>query len=344
MLNFRCRISCVCGFLFVALGGAVSQTISPPPDLLPAIFLETDINPGVGISRAAWIWDGHHYQATWENGAKGEMTLESAAHGSLVIRRTDLSGPLAGLTGKYIGKWDGHQVSDAAFSWNFRGQAVTQTWAAVAASVPVSCEDSGHGFNVLHGWLSSQLSAWVFRADGGGQTFYDKDVINAAEGRNGVGAFQANGQRLLNIGVADVCLSHIPGHVTAAIFADGSTFGDRKLIAAIEAQRLKEERQYLRVETQLCQLLKQGTDYATICATLKSEQTKDDPAVELVTRDLDRVAASTKGRTYRLNVPNLLKQLGDRRRLAMSDPVRDANGNPYISDSQSDPVCDAIAK
>lgn len=344
MLAFRRCVSCVCGFLFVALGNAASQAVTPPPSSLPFIFLETDINPGVGTSRAAWVWDGKHYQATWDNGAKGEMTLDSATHGSLVFRRSDLTGPLAGLTGKYIGKWDGHQIADAAFSWNFRGQAVTQTWTAVAAAVPVTCEDSGHGFNVLHGWLPAQLRAWVFRADSGGQTFYDKDVIYAAEGRNGVGAFQANGQRNLNIGVADVCVNRIAGHVTAAIFADGSAFGDRKLIAAIEAQRSKEEHQYLHVETRFCQLLRQRTDYATISAQLKSEQSKEDPAVELATRDLDRVASSTKGRSYRLNVPALLKQLGDRRRLAMSDPVRDANGNLYVSDAVPDPVCDAIAK
>jgi hypothetical protein len=98
MLTFRCSISCLCVFLFVGLGGAASQTVSAPPVSLPSIFLETDINPGVGTSRAAWIWDGHHYQATWENGAKAEMTVESAAHGSLVIRRNDPTGPLAGLT------------------------------------------------------------------------------------------------------------------------------------------------------------------------------------------------------------------------------------------------------
>jgi hypothetical protein len=221
---------------------------------------------------------------------------------------------------------------------------VTQTWAAVAATVPVTCEDSGHGYKLLHGWLPAQLRAWVFRPDGGGQTFYDKDVINAAEGRNGVGPFQSNGQRNLNVGVADVCVNHIPGHVTAAIFDDGSAFGDRKLITAIETQRLKEERQYLHVETRLCQLLKQGTEYPAISATLKSEPTKDDPAVELATRHLDRVATSTKGRTIRLNVPALFKELSDRRRVAMGEAVRDANGNLYISDSVPDPVCDAIGK
>jgi hypothetical protein len=343
VLTFRCCIACVCGFLFVGLGASASQTISPPPGSLPVIFLETDISPGVGINRAAWIWDGQHYQATWENGGKAEMTIESAVHGALVIRRTDTAGAFAGLTGKYIGKWDGHQISDAAFSWKLHDQEVTQTWTAFGATIPVTCEDSGHGFKVLHGWLP-QLRAWVFQADAGGQTFYDKDVIYAPEGRNGIGAFQGNGQRYLNIGVMDVCVNHIPGHVTEATFANGSAFGDRKLIAAIEAQRLKEERQYLHAETRLCQLLGQGTNAAAISAALKAEKSGNDPAVELATRSLDKVASSNKWRTYRLNVPDLLKLLGDRRRLAMGEAVRDANGKLYISDSEADPVCDATGK
>jgi len=185
----------------------------------------------------------------------------------------------------------------------------------------------------------------VFKSNDGREIFYDEDVISVPRGRNGIGRFQQGDRRGLDSSVyGDFCVLNVPGRVTAAIFADGSAYGDRKLIAAIESQRLKEERQYLHVEMRLCELLKQGADYAQISAKLKSEQTGYDPAVELVTQALDRTQVLRGRSKIGLNVPAVFRRLSSRRHLAMGEPVRDENGNPYVNDSEADVVCDATEK
>jgi hypothetical protein len=301
----------------------------PPPGSLPPILLECDINPGVGTTCAPWIWDGKHYNARWDVGFTGQMTVESAGP-SLVLRRVDSAGPTAGLSGKYIGKWDGHQVSDAAFSFTWGGKSVTETWSAFAAVAPATCERGNH----IKSWLPSPITAWVLQRDGprGG----DPDVADVRT----VSLIPDAPNRAYNI--SQLCTYAFDAfhpystHVSTAVFADGSAFGDRKQIANFEAARAREARQYLHVETRLCDLARQGMTMDQIFAAFDSEHLGFDPALDLLHRDFRKPPRTPQETVARINA--VIKSLGTKR-TAILDPVRDEHGNLYINDAAPNPTC-----
>jgi len=297
------------------------------------MLVECDVNAGATFC-GTWFWNGDNYDATWENGAIGQMTVVDPNPNSLVISRVDSGGVVAGLTAQYKGKWDGKQVTDGIVPWTWRGTSGTSTWIAFQVTTPVSC--------VVHGYIqnfyTSPLTAWILtpdpRPDGTRATFpgQNNDLLMIWERPFVIRPFK----RAEDEGCFHASADNIPSRITAAIFVDGAAFGDRKEIDAIMAERVKAVNQFTEVMNRVCALGQQGLSLVQIRATLQQEHLQG-PAQTQVDKYFG-IPVLRPPETPTMRIASTVERLRQTRAL-LSAPVRDAQGHLYI-ESTPTAACD----
>jgi hypothetical protein len=293
---------------------------------LPPILFECDAAPNP-VTCAAWIWNGQQYDATWEDGAVGQMTVTSGNSSSLVIHRADTTGAVAGLTGTYTGTWNGKAVIDAKFIWTFRGNTTNWTWQTLPTTVPANCVPPGY----IKNWYTSPLTAYVFAAepksDGSAMNTAHElnDLRNKGRPWPAIGRFRTTRDENCFNAVA----YGFGSHLTVALFADGSAFGDRQEINAIMSARAKAEREYHQLATQVCSLAQQGLGLSEIAAAINSQHPPDSPALNLLNHNLGKPPRTPED--GKLRIINAIKELQDMR-AGLLDPVKDENGKLYIDE------------
>jgi hypothetical protein len=305
---------------------------SSPPGKLPRMILECDINPGAPYFCATWIWNDDHYDATWSNGSIGQMTVVDAHPNSIVINRADHTGAAAGLTAQYKGKWDGKQITDGTVPWSWRGSAGNSTWIAEAVTTPVACIDTGSIEDVY----TAPLTAWVFAADQNvdGRILPVKEpTVDLLIGENPAAPIQPfhskRDDNCWRARVVDFRTQKFETHITAAVFADGSTFGDRKQIDAIMATRGQVVREYTEVANRLCGFAEQpGITRDQIRESLQQMHQRGNGQARgffgLALKPNETLASRING---------ALKVVRDTRALLLA-PVRDEQGRLYIEPPQ----------
>jgi hypothetical protein len=122
----------------------------------------------------------------------------------------------------------------------------------------------------------------------------------------------------------------------AAIYADGTTFGDAKVLAAMIERRRSMIVALTGIGTTLCKLGAQGASVADVEAALARQRAAEDAQAPegKPGRDAayDYVTKSLHARG-RLNDTQKIKQSWDRQdklRTGLADPVKDSSGRPVI--------------
>jgi hypothetical protein len=130
-----------------------------------------------------------------------------------------------------------------------------------------------------------------------------------------------------------------PGTAVAAIYSDGTTFGDRKVLAAMIDYRRSMLASLTNIGATLCTLGTRGSSIADVETALNKQHTAED-ARSPADKDARGAAYTTISKsmggraTARLSPSQIIKQTLDRLnqlRSGLADPVKNSSGQPVIS-------------
>lgn len=312
---------------------------------------------GAGASTAAcsvWTWQGSNYSATWSIGAIGLLTVKGGERGEFTLQRQDTAGNLAGLTATYTAKWDGTRFNDGKMSFTFKGASSTGVWTGVAHPTPVVHTDIGRVHTVLgdellapgnkdvpyYNWYSTELTAFAIhsqRYEGAGNVTVIDDFKTRGEQ-----PMKPGERRILSL------KSHVippnyeggatyrPGMAIAAIYADGSTFGDPKVLAAMIAYRRSMLVALTNIGATLCELGIQQASIAEVVAALDkqhgaedSHSPSDQAARATAYTYVDKSLGGRGNFTPAQRVKRTWEAL-DKLRTGLADPVKNNSGEPEI--------------
>jgi hypothetical protein len=331
---------------------------TPPPLHLPRFIWECEAGAGASSSTCSvWIWHGSSYTATWSIGAAGKLTVEGTDPSQLTVRREDDSGSLAGLTATYIAKWDGTRFADGKMSFTFKGSANTGVWSAVPLVTPVVhtlfgtvqtiTQDELYGVGrrpaPYYNWYSADLTAYAIHAD----------RFAGSANSTAIDDFRVRGELPMKPGDRrEMSLrAHLlrpdyeggaayrPGMAIAAIYADGTTFGDRKVLSAMIDYRRSMLTALGGIASTMCTLgARHSSSLAELDAALNQQHTADDgrsPAdKEARAAAYASVDKSLHRGTARLSDSQIVKRSWDaldKLRSGLADPVKTPSGQAAIS-------------
>jgi hypothetical protein len=354
------RVSLIVFLLTGIVPGHAQKVNSPasPPAGLPRMLFECDLAPNIVIC-GMWIWNGRLYDGAWANGTMGQMTVASPDHNALVIKRVDSTGAAAGLTGTYTGKWDGKQISDPRFSWSWKDKSMVFTWNAVPQDVPVTLvhDNPGHATN----WYSAPLTAYTIL----GETGSYRGTSNVDYRSRGDSPLQKFETRALPMDCAQTCGSDKPSAI-AAVYADGTTFGDRVHIDKIMQERGEEESAYKSIALKMCTMARQQQGVTEIVAALakgfdapasaEGADASRAKALHFSVKFLNQRASLgpdgkvTIRRGTPMNRPHsqsdtdntvqaTLQEINQRRTGLLADPVKEKAGKLYLTDTPDEVEC-----
>lgn len=357
------RLTAFCGVAtlslcsFAAPGGPESR--SAPPNHLPPVIFECEAATGATSGTcSAWVWRGGAYSAIWSIGAIGQLTVSGAKDGAISFQRTDSAGLFAGLSAAYTGKFDGARFSGGKVTFSLKGSSNTGTWTGLAEVTPVVHTHLGMVQTVIQDEIygvGRQPPAPYFNlytADLTGYAVYTARSVGSAAATTGIEDYRAIGEAPMKPGdhrddSVNIRAPHVPGDyesvaayrpgmAIAAIYADGTTFGDLKVLATMIDRRRSMIVALTAIGTTLCKLGAQGAmvaDVETALAKQRSAEDAQSPAGK-PGRDAayDYVNKSLHARG-RLNDAQRIKQSWDRQdklRTGLADPVKDSSGRPAI--------------
>lgn len=325
-----------------SVGQRLEQASSPPASL-PPLILECETAPNYSAC-SVWVWHGTSYSASWPNGAVGQITVSNTSLQHMQFERRDSAGPVAGLTATYTAKWDGKSFTDGKITANLKGTTSELTWAGSPTATPVLAQRDKNFLN----WYPAPLTAYAIFTNKGSfnqsvgteindYRFRDEPPMNAGEAR----AFTT---RYLHM-AADYGngITYPQASVIAAIYADGTTFGNRKVLDAMLEKRKLMIAALTDIGTRLCSMRKEGAPIADIERALDRQQAAQnerppdakgihDHAYSYVQKSLGSRESS------RLAPDQAIRRTFDKLnklRLGLAaDPVRDASGHPAISPLQ----------
>jgi hypothetical protein len=339
---------------------ALSQSESgpPPPLRLPRFIWECEAAAGANSSTCSvWIWHGSSYSATWSIGAMGQLTVEGNNPSELTVRRVDNSGTLTGLNATYTGKWDGTHLTDGKMTFTFKGASNTGIWSGVPLVTPVVhtvlgtvqtiVQDEIYGVGrrpaPYYNWYSADLTGYAIHAE---------HFVGSASS-TAIDDFRVRGEQPMKPGERrEINLrSHLlrpdyeggaayhAGTAIAAIYSDGTTFGDRKVLSAMIDYRRSMLAALGGIGSTLCTLGAQHSSIADIDAALNKQQGAED-ARSPADKDARGAAYGYVGRSLhargsgRLPASQVIKRSYDalnQLRSGLADPVKNPSGQPAIS-------------
>jgi hypothetical protein len=335
------------------------EPASVPPNHLPPVIFECEAATGATSSTcSAWIWRGGSYSAVWSIGAIGQLTVSGAKDGAVSFQRTDSAGVLTGLSGAYTGKFDGAGFSDGKVTFSLKGASNTGIWTGLAEATPVVHTHLGMVQTVIqdeiYGVGRGPPAPYynLYTADLTGYAVYTARSAGSAVAATGIEDYRATGEAPMKPGdrrndSVNLRAPHIPGDyepglayrpgmAIAAIYADGTTFGDAKVLATMIERRRSMIVALNGIGTTLCKLGTEGASVADVEAALGKQRAGEDaqsPAGK-PGRDAayDYVIASLHVRG-RLNDAQRIKQSWERQdklRIGLADPVKDGSGRLAI--------------
>jgi hypothetical protein len=259
-----------------ARGDSFAGTPAPPANL-PRLIGECETGPNY-VACSVWIWQGSSYSAIWQNGAIGQITVSSGSGTDVQFQRGDTAGVFSGMRATYTAKWDGSQISNGKMAFTFNGVSATIDWIGNPAVTPVVA-DPQQKYSFVN-WYTSQLTAYaIINHDGswnGSQGTEIDDYRFRGEQPMNPGESRAFSNKYFAIPDNYVKGANYPqASSIAAIYADGTTFGDDKVLAAMIARRQRMIAALTTIGTNLCTLAQQNTVQG-IESALEQERTRED--------------------------------------------------------------------
>lgn len=351
-----CALWCASLVCSAALGQA--DPGPPPPDHLPRVIFECEAAAGATFSTcSAWIWHGASYSALWSIGAIGQLTVSSAQGGEVRFERTDAAGIFPGLSGTYTGRFDGNGFSDGKATFSWKGASNTGAWTGLAEVTPVVHTNMGmvrtvtsdefYGAGNLgpapfYNFYSADLTAFAqYRGRSAGSSgaslIEDYRVDGAAPLKPG-NRRELGLQSLLGIGADyEAGARYRPGMAIAAIYADGTTFGDSKVLAIMVERRRSMIVALTAIGSTLCELGTRHASVADVDAALAKQRAAENPQSPAARsgRDAayDEMARSLHARNQH-SASQAIARTWDRLeqlRSGLTDPVRNAAGELAIA-------------
>ena len=334
-----------------------------PPAHLPRFIWECEAATGASSNTCSvWIWHGSSYSATWSIGAMGQLTVSSTNAAELRVHRVDTAGILAGLDATYTGKWDGTQFTDGKMTFTFKGASNTGIWTGVPELTPVVHTDFGKVETVQQRerdyWgKTSPYYNW-YAADLTGFAIYTKGMAGS-QASTAIEDYRVRGESPMKPGERRTISlrAHLlapnyekgtvyrPGTAVAAIYSDGTTFGDRNVLSAMIDFRRSMLGTLTNIGATLCKLGGQQS-IRDIQIALDKQQAAED--TRLPTDKNPRGAAySWVGKAMnargngRMTASQVVKITLDRLnqlRVGLADPVKNSSGQPAIA-SVTVPAC-----
>jgi hypothetical protein len=341
--TFACSAAAVLLFLFhLPCSPCFSQpgaAKTPPPGHLPPLILECESGSGFN-GCSVWIWQGSSYIAGWSSGATGTLRVSSGDSSQLRIQRVD-SGKSAGLQGTYTGAWNGTSVVGGKLTFTFNGVSGSGSWTGETTLTPVLHQPNTYSFV---NWYMSQLTAYTI--------FSNQGSFNQSIGAE-MNDYRVRGEPIQNSGESRLFSNRyliLPESVLkgrsfaqataiAAIYADGTTFGDPQVLAAMIAFRKSMLGAFTSIATTYCTLGMRQSSVKEIETALAMQHDAEDArspdsigervaAYGLVVKSLE-----TRGNNRRPSA-DVLRHTWDRinqfRSGLAADPVKDASGKLLI--------------
>jgi hypothetical protein len=331
--------------LFFCLSPSISaqmlDSIPAPPGHLPRLVGECE----TGLNYAAcslWIWHGTSYSAIWQNGAVGQLTVASADAANVQIKRQDSAGPVAGLTATYTAIWDGTSFNDGKILATLKGGTNTLAWTGNATATPV-LPTPQMDYSYLN-WYPGQLTGYArFGGQGSFTRAFETEIDDFRifnEPPMSPGESREFTLRYFVLPANYEKGAHYPNFsVVAAIYADGTAFGDANVLKAMMERRKTMLAALNAIGATLCSMGRRNASINDISEALnKQHAATQEPDGK--TPDESGVAYSyvQKSLGSRVNshlpVDQALNRTWDdlnklRSGLA-ADPVKDASGNLVI--------------
>lgn len=332
-LLFLCISSSVSGQMF--------DSTVPPPGHLPKLVGECESGPNYAAC-SLWIWHGASYSAIWQNGAVGQLTITSADAGNVQIQRHDSAGPVAGLTATYTAKWDGSSFKDGKIVATFKGGTNTLAWIGKATATPV-LPTPQTDYSYLN-WYPGQLTGY---ARYGGQGSFTRafeteidDFRTFNEPPMSPGESRLFTLRYFILPPNYEKGAHYPDFsVIAAIYSDGTTFGDANVLQAMMEGRRTMLGALNAIGATMCSMAQQSASISDIAAALNKQQGAT-PQRSGATMDESALAYSYVQKSLVSRVNNHLPpnqairrtwdDLNKLRSGLAADPVKDESGNLVI--------------
>lgn len=323
------------------VSAATGLAAAPPPDDLPRVLGECESGPHYNAC-SVWTWNGSAYTAIWQNAAVGHLVVESADHAAIRVRRDDASGTLKGLSATYTGRWDGHAIREGKMAISFNGASSTLTWNASRAATPV-LKDPQHAFSFVN-WYPAALTGFaVFTQDSTWNSSVGIEIDDyrlRKEAPMNPGEFRTFTQRFELIPASFASGLHYPqASAVAAIYSDGTTFGDPNVILAMIENRRDMLGALTEIGATLCAMRERQASLQDISSTLEQLQAKATVrekvrkgralAFSFVQNSLGPSRANAH-----LQPDQVVRQTWDRmnelRADLAADPVKDGAGNRLI--------------
>lgn len=333
---FLVLASCCSSVVF----GQVAET-PRPPGRLPQLISECESGPNY-LACSLWIWRGSAYSAIWQNGAFGQLTVTSTDPENASFARQDSAGPVAGLKATYTAKWDGSTFTGGKIVAKLAGATNTLTWTGAVTVTPVLPTPLQDGSYL--NWYPGQLTAYArFGSQSAtGQAIEtqvdDFRLANESPMSPGESRLFPSGRYAFGPNYEQG--AHYPARsVIAAIYADGATFGDARVLKVM-LQRRKEMLASLNaIGPLLCSMGQQGASLDDISAALNKQQAAEKRQGTAVTDGAYEaylyVQRSVNSRVnHHLSLTQAMKRTWDDfnklRSGVSADPVKDAGGAPVI--------------
>jgi hypothetical protein len=337
---------------------AIGQTnsVPAPPGHLPRFLWECELGAGANTAACSvWTWEGSFYSATWSIGAIGHLTVTSSDHGEIKVQRQDTAGNLAGLNATYTAKWDGTRLSDGKMAFTFKGTSNTGIWSGAPLVTPVVHTASGmvrtitqdeiygvgRGPVPYYNWYSADLTAFAIHSE----------RFEGSANSTVVDDFRVRGEQPMKPGdrrelslKSKLLQPNYEGGATyrfgmaiAAIYADGTTFGDPKVLAEMIGYRRSMLSALTDISATLCQLGGQQASIADVAGALAKQQAAADS--RSASDKSARAAAYTyidkslSGRGHFTPAQSIKRTWDalDKLRSGLADPVKNGSSEPAIS-------------
>jgi hypothetical protein len=326
-------------FICLPSFGQMAETTPAPPAHLPRLIGECETGPNY-FACSVWMWNGTAYTAIWGNGAIGQMTVESGDSQDLKIQRTDTAGTFAGFSGTYTGKWDGKSISNGQMSFTFKTISATVSWVGNPTVTPV-LTDTQQNYSFVN-WFPAQLTGYAI--------FNQEGSFNSSLGTE-INDYRLRGESPMNPGESrrftDRYMPIAPNYAKgvtypqasaiAAVYSDGTTFGDPGVLAVMMDQRRGMISALTDIGATICTMGKQGASVDDIQKALGKQQANETAqsaaekggsgaAYTLILKALNGRASDKD-----VIVRRALDKLTQVRAAAAADPVKDASGRLAIS-------------
>jgi hypothetical protein len=333
-----------------------SDAGAPPPAHLPRFIFECEAGPGFS-SCSLWTWHGSSYSAIWTNGATGQLTVVSGNAAELSVQRTDTAGGAAGLTATYTGKWDGTRFTDGKLTYAFKGASGTGIWTLTREVTPVVhttlgtvqtvTQDEIYGVGrrpgMYYNWYTAELTGFAIHSKGmagsGITTAIDDFRVRGESPMKPGERREINLRSVLLQPNYDKGAVYFPGSTIAAIYSDGTTFGDRNVLSAMIDYRRSMLAALTGIGATLCTLGTQQSAIADVDATLGQQQAAQEArsaadkgprgaAYAYVGKILH---ARGNGRWTASQITQRAWDEVNKLRSGLADPVKDSSGQPAFA-------------